>query len=48
MTVLRLNRESLLTVLEAFVYDPLVYWKITQTNVALNKKNNITEYVALH
>jgi FKBP12-rapamycin complex-associated protein len=32
MEVLRENRESLMAVLEAFVYDPLLAWRLTATN----------------
>jgi len=32
MAVLRDNRESLMAVLEAFVYDPLIGWKLLGTN----------------
>lgn len=32
MEVLRANRESLMAVLEAFVYDPLIAWRLTATN----------------
>lgn len=38
MDVLRSNRESLMAVLEAFVYDPLVYWKISQPIASKPKK----------
>lgn len=31
MSVLRENRESIMAVLEAFVYDPLINWKINTT-----------------
>jgi FKBP12-rapamycin complex-associated protein len=38
MKVLRLNRDSVMAVLEAFVYDPLVYWKLAATtNTNLNQ-----------
>jgi len=30
MRVLRDNKESLMAVLEAFVYDPLINWKLQQ------------------
>jgi phosphatidylinositol kinase/protein kinase (PI-3 family) len=30
MGVLRENKESLLAVLEAFVYDPLINWRLMQ------------------
>ncbi|KAF9454266.1 phosphatidylinositol 3-kinase [Macrolepiota fuliginosa MF-IS2] len=33
MTVLRDNKESLMAVLEAFVYDPLINWRLMQTDV---------------
>lgn len=32
MEVLRENRESLMAVLEAFVYDPLLAWRLTAAN----------------
>ena len=32
MEVLRDNRESLMAVLEAFVYDPLIAWRLTTAN----------------
>ena len=44
MKVLRSNRDSVMAVLEAFVYDPLVYWKLVEANVntmnALNNNSN--------
>ena len=33
MKVLRDNKESLMAVLEAFVYDPLINWRLMQTDV---------------
>ncbi|KAH8093828.1 FAT-domain-containing protein [Cristinia sonorae] len=33
MTVLRENKDSLMAVLEAFVYDPLINWRLMQTDV---------------
>lgn len=30
MNVLRANKESLMAVLEAFVYDPLITWRLIQ------------------
>jgi len=42
MEVLRSNRESLMAILEAFVYDPLVYWKISQP--ILNNQKIIKKY----
>lgn len=32
MRVLRENKESLMAVLEAFVYDPLINWRILTTS----------------
>ena len=32
MNVLRENKESLMAVLEAFVYDPLITWRLIQTD----------------
>jgi len=32
MKVLRHNKDSLMAVLEAFVYDPLLNWKLLETN----------------
>jgi phosphatidylinositol kinase/protein kinase (PI-3 family) len=32
MKVLRSNLDSVMAVLEAFVYDPLVYWKLVEAN----------------
>jgi FKBP12-rapamycin complex-associated protein len=44
MKVLRDNRESLMAVLEAFLYDPLLNWRLleknqTQTNNEEQEKN---------
>ena len=33
MTVLRDNKESLMAVLEAFVYDPLINWRLMTVDV---------------
>jgi FKBP12-rapamycin complex-associated protein len=33
MRVLRDNKESLMAVLEAFVYDPLINWRLMPTKV---------------
>lgn len=33
MHVLRANKESLMAVLEAFVYDPLINWRLMQAEV---------------
>jgi FKBP12-rapamycin complex-associated protein len=32
MQVLRENKESLMAVLEAFVYDPLINWRLMQAD----------------
>jgi serine/threonine-protein kinase mTOR len=32
MKVLRENRESLMAVLEALVYDPLISWRLVQAH----------------
>jgi serine/threonine-protein kinase mTOR len=32
MEVLRANKESLMAVMEAFVYDPLINWRLMQTD----------------
>ena len=32
MNVLRINRDSVMAVLEAFVYDPLLSWRLVETN----------------
>jgi serine/threonine-protein kinase mTOR len=38
MRVLRQNKESLMAVLEAFVYDPLIGWKLLTPNQKDEKK----------
>ncbi|KAL9713509.1 phosphatidylinositol kinase- protein kinase tor1 [Leucoagaricus gongylophorus] len=42
MTVLRDNKESLMAVLEAFVYDPLINWRLMQTEV--DGRRNESDY----
>lgn len=37
MTVLHRNKDSLMAVLEAFVYDPLLNWRLMETNTPLSK-----------
>ncbi|KAI0924480.1 hypothetical protein AcW2_005356 [Taiwanofungus camphoratus] len=37
MKVLRDNKESLMAVLEAFVYDPLINWRLLQTDVDVRR-----------
>jgi FKBP12-rapamycin complex-associated protein len=49
MEVLRENRESLMAVLEAFVYDPLIAWRLTATNQPggrVNAEQDVDEAVA--
>ena len=41
MQVLRDNRESLMAVLEAFVYDPLINWRLMQTEVEIRRPSGI-------
>lgn len=36
MNVLRSNKESLLIVLEAFLYDPIISWKLNVHNAPKN------------
>jgi FKBP12-rapamycin complex-associated protein len=38
MTLLRDNKESLMAVLEAFVDDPLINWRITGAGTGAKKK----------
>ena len=46
--VLRSNRDSVMAVLEAFVYDPLVYWKLVEaTNPASNSNLAVGQGVQL-
>jgi FKBP12-rapamycin complex-associated protein len=40
MKVLRMNRDSVMAVLEAFVYDPLVYWRLVE---ATNNQNQLAQ-----
>lgn len=37
MTVLRNNKDTLMAVLEAFVYDPLLSWRLMETSVSAQK-----------
>ena len=43
MTVLRNNKDSLMAVLEAFVYDPLLNWRLIETG---NKSKKAKEKAA--
>jgi len=42
MKVLRSNRDSVMAVLEAFVYDPLVYWKLVEATTNTNNLQTTT------
>lgn len=46
MRVLRDNKESLIAVLEAFVYDPLINWRLitVSTEEIIDKKNETREH----
>jgi FKBP12-rapamycin complex-associated protein len=37
MGVLRDNKESLMAVLEAFIYDPLMNWRLTQASPEMRR-----------
>lgn len=37
MSVLRRNKDSLMAVLEAFVYDPLLNWRLMEANIRNNR-----------
>ncbi|KIK08874.1 hypothetical protein K443DRAFT_655406 [Laccaria amethystina LaAM-08-1] len=41
MQVLRDNKESLMAVLEAFVYDPLINWRLMQAEVEVRRNEEI-------
>ncbi|KAG2011794.1 atypical/PIKK/FRAP protein kinase [Coprinopsis cinerea AmutBmut pab1-1] len=45
MTVLRDNKESLMAVLEAFVYDPLINWRLMQADVEVRRPDADVERV---
>ena len=48
MQVLRDNKESLMAVLEAFVYDPLINWRLMQTDVeARRTEGNLLTHLPL-
>ncbi|KAI6023936.1 hypothetical protein PISMIDRAFT_679672 [Pisolithus microcarpus 441] len=40
MSVLRANKESLMAVLEAFVYDPLINWRLMQADVDARRQDD--------
>ena len=41
MTVLRNNRESLMAVLEALLYDPLINWRLLQAEVENRRQDGM-------
>jgi FKBP12-rapamycin complex-associated protein len=41
MTVLRKNKDSLMAVLEAFVYDPLLNWRLLDTTEKTRRSRNM-------
>ena len=43
MAVLRENRDSLIAMLEAFVYDPLVSWRLLHTGKAEESAKSVSE-----
>jgi phosphatidylinositol kinase/protein kinase (PI-3 family) len=43
MRVLRDNKESLMAVLEAFVYDPLINWKLQLQPSPANANDGIVD-----
>lgn len=42
MTVLRNNKDSLMAVLEAFVYDPLLNWRLMETSAGPRRTAAVT------
>ena len=47
MQVLRDNKESLMAVLEAFVYDPLINWRLMQTDVEARRTEGNLQHTFL-
>jgi FKBP12-rapamycin complex-associated protein len=45
MRVLRDNKESLMAVLEAFVYDPLINWRLMPTKVDSRRPGRLSSPV---
>lgn len=43
MKVLRSNKDSVMAMLEAFVYDPLINWRLLNTNDATNDIVNVRD-----
>ena len=48
MKVLRDNKESLMAVLEAFVYDPLINWRLVQADDAAGRRPESMYHRLLH
>ena len=46
MAVLRNNKDSLMAVLEAFVYDPLLNWRLIETGSKNKKATSVFKPVA--
>ncbi|KAK7025239.1 Serine/threonine-protein kinase TOR [Favolaschia claudopus] len=46
MTVMRENQESLMAVLEAFIYDPLMNWRLTQRSPDMRRTDSNSRQVA--
>ncbi|KAJ7696596.1 armadillo-type protein [Mycena rosella] len=46
MRVLRDNKESLMAVLEAFIYDPLMNWRLTQPSADIRRTDSDPKRVA--
>ena len=47
MSVLRANKESLMAVLEAFVYDPLINWRLMQADVDSRRPEGVFHFVVI-
>lgn len=47
MVVLRTNKDSLMAVLEAFVYDPLIAWRLMPGAPVIESKQTIAVYAAV-
>jgi FKBP12-rapamycin complex-associated protein len=47
MSVLRANKESLMAVLEAFVYDPLINWRLMQADVDSRRPEGASYFVVI-
>lgn len=47
MSVLRANKESLMAVLEAFVYDPLINWRLMQADVDSRRPEGVPQFIII-